>query len=220
MKKLMQIGLLCAGLAGFGLVGRCAEQKIATIDFAKAFNSYYKTIQAGVTIRQEITDAKKEEEQMLESYKRHDGELRELIDKANDQAASAEQRDKNRKAADDKRAELEVDKQSVSEFERRAEAHLRAKEDQRMADLVKEIQGIVGARAKAAGYTMVLDSSGLSRNNLVTVLLYTNGQDDLTESIIKELNAAAPPGSLDTNAPAAPAATGPTNLLGTPILPK
>jgi Skp family chaperone for outer membrane proteins len=213
MKKLMQIGLLAVGLAGFGLPGRSAEQKIATVDFAKAFNSYYKTIQAGVSIRQEISDAKKEEAQMVESYKKHGEELSQLIDKANDQAVSAEQRDKSRRAADDKRAEIEVDKQSVSEFERRAEAHLRAKEDQRMADLVKEIQGVVSARAKTAGYSMVLDSSGLSRNNLVTVLLYSNGQDDLTESIIKELNAAAPPGSLDTNAPAASA---PTNLLTTP----
>src|SRR5277367_2932875 len=143
MKKLMQIGLLSAGLAGFGVAGRCAEQKIATVDFAKAFNSYYKTIQAGVTIRQEIADAKKEEAQMIESYKKHDEELRQLIDKANDQAVSAEQRDKNRRAADDKRAELEVDKQSVTEFERRAEAHLRAKEDQRTGDLVKEIQGVI-----------------------------------------------------------------------------
>jgi len=218
MKKLMQIGLLAAGLAGFGPTGRCADQKIATVDFAKAFNSYYKTIQAGATIRQEIADAKKEEAQMLESAKKHDEELRQLIDKANDQAVSAEQRDKSKKAADDKRAELEVDKESISEFDRRAEAHLRLKEDQRTVDLVKEIQGVIGARAKAAGYTMVLDSSGISRNNLVSVLLYSNGQDDLTDAIIKELNAAAPPGSLDTNAPPASTNSNPTNLLSTPFI--
>jgi hypothetical protein len=38
---------------------------------------------------------------------------------------------------------------------------------------------------------------------MAPVVLYSNGQDDLTDSIIAELNAAAPPGSLDlkTNTP-------------------
>jgi len=212
MKKLTLIGLLSVGLAGMGLAGRAAEQKIATFNLGKAFESYYKSIQSTVAIKQEVAEAKKEEAQMMDSARKHDEELRQLIDKANDQAVSVEERDKSKKAADDKRAELEVDKQSITEFERRAESHLRAKEDQRTADIVKEIEGVVAAHAKAAGYSIVLDSSGVSGSR-VPVVLYSNGQDDMTDSIIKELNAAAPPGSLDTNAPAA---SSPTNLISTP----
>jgi Skp family chaperone for outer membrane proteins len=211
MKKLMQIGLLSAGLAGFGLAGWAADQKIATFNLRKAFDSYYKTIQSTVAIKQEVAEAKKEEAQMVESARKHEEELHQLIDKANDQAVSAEQREKSKKAATDKSAEFDIDKQSINEFRQRADMHLRAKQEQRTADIVKEIQGVVEAHAKAAGYSMVLDSSGESGNH-VTVLLYSNGQDDLTDSIIKELNAAAPPGSLDTNAPAAPAST---NLINT-----
>jgi Skp family chaperone for outer membrane proteins len=218
MKKLMQIGLLSVGVAGFGLAGWAAEQKIATFNLTKAFNGYYKTIQATVAIKQEIADAKKEEAQMIESGRKHDEEYRKLLDKANDQAVSVEEREKSKKPADDKRAELEYDKQSISEFERRADAHLRAKQQQRTADIVKEIEGVVQAHAKAAGYSMVLDSSGESANLVQSpVLLWSNGQDDMTDSIIKELNAAAPPGSLDTNAPAA---SSPTNLINTATPPK
>jgi Skp family chaperone for outer membrane proteins len=217
-KKLMQIGILCAGLTGLAVAGWAAEQKIATFNLTKAFNSYYKTIQSTIALRQEAADAKKEESQMIESGRKHDEELRLLIDKANDQAVSAEEREKSKKAADDKRGELESDKQYITEFERRADAHLRAKLQQRTADIVKEIEGVVEARAKTAGYSMVLDSSGESANLVQSpVLLYSNGQDDLTEAIIKELNAAAPPGSLDTNALAVPSVT---NLLNTVPPPK
>jgi len=211
MKKLMQIGLLSAGLAGFGLAGWGAEQKIATFNLTKAFNSYYKTIQSTVAIRQEVAEAKKEEAQMIESARKHEEELHQLTYQANDQAVSDEQREKSKKAATDKSAEFDIDKQSLSEFRQRADLKVRTKLEQRRTDIVKEIQGVVEAHAKAAGYSMVLDSSGES-GNLVPVLLWSNGKDDMTDSIIKELNAAAPPGSLDTNALAAPT---PTNLLNT-----
>ena len=211
MKKLMQIGLLSAGLAGFGPAGWGAEQKIATFNLNKAFIGYYKTIQGTVAIKQQVAEAEKEETQMIESARKHDEQLHNLIDKANDQAVSAEQRDKSKRAADDKRAELEADKQNISDFERQAKSHLRAKQEQRTEEIVEEIKGVVKAHAIAAGYSMVLDSSSESVPH-VTVLLYSNGKDDLTDSIIKELNAAAPPGSLDTNAPAASSLT---NLLNT-----
>jgi Skp family chaperone for outer membrane proteins len=206
MKKLMLIGLLAVGLAGFGRAGWAAEQKIATFDVQKAYDSYYKSIQSRVAIQQELAEAKKEESQMMDSARRHDDEYRQLVDKANDQAVSAEQRDKSKKAADDKRAELEVDKQSINEFDQRASLHLRAKTEQRMLEIFKEINGVVKAHAQAAGYSMVLDSSSEGANH-VPVVLYANGKDDLTDSVIKELNAAAPPGSLDTNALTAPIST-------------
>jgi hypothetical protein len=44
---------------------------------------------------------------------------------------------------------------------------------------------------------------------MTPVVLYSNGQSDMTDALIKELNAAAPPGSLDTNTPATSALTTP-----------
>jgi Skp family chaperone for outer membrane proteins len=203
MKKLMQIGLVSAGLAGFGLAAWAAEPKIATFNFQKAYDAYYKSIQSALAIKRDVAEVKKEESERIDIAKKHDEEYRQLIDKANDQAVSAEQRDKSKRLADDKRAELEVDKQSFTEFEQRAKLHIQTEEERRTSDIIKEIRGVVDAHAKSAGYAMVLDSSGESAYH-VPVLLYSGGQDDLTDSIIKELNAAAPPGSLDTNALTAP----------------
>ncbi len=215
MRKLLQICLLSAGLAGLATAGLAADQKIATFNLRKAFDNYYKTIQSTAALKQEAAQVEKERSQMVENGGKHKEEWRKLIDKANDQAVSAEERDKSKKAAADKYAELETDERSINEFDRMATSRLHEKERQRRDDIVKEISGVVEAHAKAAGYSLVLDRSGDSAN-LVPVVLFCNGQDDMTDSIIKELNSAAPAGSLETNAPAAPAST---NLFN-PIFPK
>jgi Skp family chaperone for outer membrane proteins len=219
MKKLIQISLLSAGLACFLTAGMAAELKIATFNLRKAFDSYYKTIQSSVAIKQEIAEMEKEQSQMVENEKKHESERLTLIEKANDQSLSAEERDKTRRAIPQKEVELEADKESINQFIQMAKTRLDEKERQRVEDIVKEIQGIVDAHAKAAGYNLVLDSSAVSQNLVQTpVLLYTNGQEDMTEVIIKELNAAAPPGSLETNAAASPSST--NLLIPAPSLPK
>jgi outer membrane protein len=198
MKKFIRNSLLAAALAGLSMAARAAEQKIATFNLGKALDSYYKTIQSTKGLKEEESEASKEETQMIENERKHEDDYRKLIEKANDQAVSAEEREKSRQAAAEKRTELDNDKQSITEFDRMATARLREKVRLKRDDLVKEIEGVVEARAKAGGYTLVLDTSGESLNG-ATVVVYTNGQDDLTDGVIKELNAAAPPGSLDTN---------------------
>ena len=199
MKKLTHIALLILGVAGFALTSGAAEQKIAIFNLRKAFEAYYKTIQSNVALKQEASEADKERSQMIENGRKHEEDWRKLIDKANDQAVSAEQRAQSKQEASQKYAELESDKQSINDFDRMASARLKEKQNLRRTDIVKEIVGVLDAKAKAAGYTMVLDVSGESFN-MSPVVLYTNGSDDLTDGIIKELNAVAPPGSLDTNA--------------------
>ena len=206
MKKLMQICLLFAGFLGLAASGLAADQKIATFNLRKAFDAYYKTIQSQAAIRQEAAEVDKERTQMVENGRKHEDEWRKLIDKANDQSLSAEEREKAKKSAAEKYAELETDKQYINTFDRDATARLREKEKIRRDDIVKEILAMVTARAKAAGYSLVLDPSGES-TSFVPIVLYSNGLDDMTDSIIKELNAAAPPGSLDTNTPTASSTT-------------
>jgi len=213
MKKLIQFCLLSASLAGFAMAGAAAEQRIATFNLRKAFDSYYKTIQSTAAIKQEATEVEKERSQMIENARKHEEDWRKLFDKANDQALSGEERDKNKRAAAEKYAELESDKKYIDQFDQTAAARLREKERLQVEKIVKEITGVVEAHARAAGYSMVLDASGVSVNLVQTpVVLYTDGKEDMTDSIIKELNAAAPPGSLDTNAPSSTNLSRPNNL--------
>jgi Skp family chaperone for outer membrane proteins len=198
MRKLLKIVLLAAVLAGLGAAAFAADQKIALFNLRKAFDRYYKTMQSQAAIKQEVAEVQKELEQMAANEKKHKDDWRQLIDKADDQAISSDERAKGKKAAEEKYAELENDEQNLTVFDRSATARLHEKERQRRDDIVKEILGVVTAHAKAGGYALVLDTSGESAN-MAPVVLYSTAQDDLTETIIKELNAAAPPGSLDTD---------------------
>jgi len=209
-KILLAAALICAAIPS-----GAADQKIGTIDLRKVFDKYYKTIQSTVSLKQEAGEMEKERGQMIADEKKHEEEWRKLIDKANDQAVSAEERDKSKKAAEQKYSELESDKQAITEFDRVATSRLGEKERQRRDAIVAEIRNLLNADAKAAGYTMVVDSSGESAN-MTPVLLYSNGQNDLTDTLIKELNATAPPGSLDTNLPAAST----SNLINSPVAPR
>jgi Skp family chaperone for outer membrane proteins len=171
-------------------------QKIGTVDMSKVFEKYYKTVQSTASIKLEAADMEKEGKQMIDNAEQHKVEWQKLVDKANDQAVSSDERDKSKKAAEQKYVELETDKQSITQFNQIATSRLREKQLQRRDDIVKEIRQILDVDAKAAGYTMVIDISGQSQN-LVPVVLYTTGQNDMTDSLIKELNATAPPGALD-----------------------
>jgi outer membrane protein len=207
MKKFILLVIVAAGWLALAGVAPAAEQKIGTVDLRKVFDKYYKTIQSTATLKLEAADMEKERKQMLDNAENHKTEWQKLIDKANDQAVSSEERDKSKKEAEQKYVELENDKQSITEYDRASSAKLREKELQRRDAIVKEIRAILEADAKAGGYTMVLDPSGDS-GNMVPVVLYTNGQNDLTDALIKELNATAPPGSMDTNAVPSSASSG------------
>src|SRR5580693_9146954 len=104
MKKMMQIGVVFLTVVCFGSAGWAAEQKIALFNLRKAFESYYKTIQSNISLKQEVADVDKERAQMVENGRRHEDEWRKLIDKANDQAISADEREKSKQAASQKYA--------------------------------------------------------------------------------------------------------------------
>jgi Skp family chaperone for outer membrane proteins len=64
-------------------------------------------------------------------------------------------------------------------------------------DILKEIQSAVATKAKAGGYTLVVDSTANSVNQ-TPMLLYNDGLNDLTAGVLAQLNAGAP---IDLNKP-------------------
>jgi Skp family chaperone for outer membrane proteins len=50
----------------------------------------------------------------------------------------------------------------------------------------------VNAKAKAAGYSLVFDTASESFNK-TPVVVYANGENDLTTNVLAQLNANAPP---------------------------
>ena len=197
MKRLFAKGaaslvLLCLASAAFA-----ADQKIATVDLAKVFAKYYKTLQSNAALKLEASDMEKERKSMVEAQEKRKEDWRVLRDKAQDQAVSAEQREKSKKEAEEKFLDLKSGDDAINEYDRVASARLNEKQRQRRDDLVKSIREVLNGDAKAAGYTMVLDVSGESAN-MAPVVLFSSGVNDLTDALLKELNATAPAGTLDS----------------------
>ena len=65
-------------------------------------------------------------------------------------------------------------------------------------NILTEIRNTVNAKAKAGGYALVMDTAAESVNN-TPVILFTNGENDLTDAVLSQLNAGAP---LETPKPA------------------
>jgi Skp family chaperone for outer membrane proteins len=178
--------LLTAFLLAAMVFSASAQNKLATVDMKKVFNGYWKTKQATAALETRKTELRKEMKDMAEGLDKAQTEYNQLRDQAGDQAISADERDKRRQAAADKLKEITTTKGTLEQFQRQAEAQL-ADESQRMSgNLIVEIQKAVADKAKAGGYTAVLNSA----NN--EAFIYVSPETDITDSVLSQLNAGAP----------------------------
>ncbi|HXE42348.1 MAG TPA: OmpH family outer membrane protein [Candidatus Baltobacteraceae bacterium] len=165
--------------------------KIATVDVGKVFTNYYKFKLAQANITDQQNRIMKDENDMVENLKKGDTEYKSLLASANDQALSADQRDKNKKSADAKLKELQDAKATLDEYDRSAKTRL-TEQLQRVHDkLLDEIRAAIASKAKGGGYNMVFDSGAQSIGG-APMLVYNSGQTDLTDDVLKQLNIGAP----------------------------
>lgn len=186
-KKILTLVVLAALAAPVSMM---AETKIATVDMRKLFDNYYKTKQATAALKEEAADLEKEGKKMIDDYKNREDEYKTLIDKANDQAISADERAKSKQSADKKFVELRDLGQAIEQFQRAARNNLGNKEDIKREGLIKEIREVIEAKARTAGYSLVIDTAAESVNK-TPIVLFSNGENDITEVILGQINAAA-----------------------------
>lgn len=193
--KTFCLAVLLAGTA------QAQQPRIAVVDMKKAFDSYYKTKQAEAQIKERATDSDKVYKGMIEDYKKANEEYRKLIDGSNDQAVSVEERDKRKKSAETKLLELQEIEKSVKQFEQQARTSIGEMEKRMRDKIVGEIREVVNAKSKAGGYSLVFDLAAVTPYQ-TPIILFSAGENDLTEAVVKEINANAPPGSLSSATPA------------------
>ena len=176
------------------------SQKIAVVDMKRAFDGYYKTKQAEAQIKERAAESDKVYKGMIEEYKKANEEYKTLIDSSNDQAVSAEERERRKKSAETKLLDLQEIEKSVKQYESQARTTIGAMEKRMRDKIVEEIRDVVNRLSSSGGYTFVIDSAAVTAYQ-TPILLYTDGKNDLTEAVIKEVNATAP-ASLGTLPPA------------------
>jgi len=174
--------------------------KFGIVDMKKAFDSYYKTKQAEVQIKERAADSDKVYKGMIEDYKKANEDYKKLIELSNDQALAGEERDKRKKSAETKLMELQEIEKSVKQFETQARTSIGEMEKRMRDKIVGEIREVVSALSKTAGYALVFDLASVTAYQ-TPIILYSNGENDLTEAVVKEINANAPAGGLPSSSP-------------------
>ena len=191
MKNFRSVIVLLALVAFTAAAG--AQSKYATVDMKKLFNGYYKTSLAQSLLEKSRSDLRKDLKEMSENLEKAKADYNKLLDQANDPAISAEERDKRKLAATDKATEVNKSKAALEQYQRQAETSLGDKSQRMSANLVTEIQKTVSDVAKAGGYTLVLNAANIE------VVVFHDSSIDITESVLKQLNAGAP---IDVTKPA------------------
>jgi len=190
MKNKIQSTLLALALFAFGASGLAADFKIATVDLRKVFDSYYKTIQASKANSNSIVERDKQINDLIGERKKREDDWKQAVDKANNMEITPEKRAQYKKDADDIALEIQIRTETISNTYTRTELARRDAMVQHVTDLTTEITNVMSAMAKKQGYTLVLDRTAVTMTGNPLVL-FTSGENDLTEALIKELNSTA-----------------------------
>jgi outer membrane protein len=168
-----------------------AQGKIAIVDLRKVFDDYYKTKAADAQLKDQAADLAKESKAYMEQYQKASDDYKKLLDEANNQAVSSDEREKRKKGAEGKLVEIKELETTIRQFENTARTTLEEKKRQMREKILSAIRDIINAKAKSAGYAMVIDTAAETVNQ-TPVVPYNNGENDITAAVLQELNASAP----------------------------
>jgi outer membrane protein len=192
MKGLLRKALLALLLVALPGSSAWAQGRFATVDLRKVFDNYWKTKQADAALKDRAADMEKDHKNMLDDYQKAKNDYTTLLADANNQALSTDEREKRKKAAEDKLKSIKDSEDTIAQYERQARTTLDEQRRRMRDNIVGEIRKVLDAKAKSAGYSLVFDTTAESANS-TPFILYSNNENDLTDSLLQQLNAAAPP---------------------------
>ena len=162
MKAVKVLGLAVVfGLMATGM--SLADVKIAYVDLSKVFDGYQKTKEFDAVLQSEGADFQKQRDAMIQKIQDSQSKL----DLMKDSEKAAMQ------------ADIEKQKNDVVAFDKEKRQELAKKRDDKVREILTEIQNIVSGIAKKDGYTYVLNDR---------VMIFGDPQFDLTDEVSKALN--------------------------------
>ena len=194
LKKLVPAALLFAMLGGTAF----AQTRIATVHLPKVFEKYWKTDQATAALKDRAVEMEKSRNEMIDGWKKSKDEYQKLLEDANNQAVSAEERDRRKQAAEDKLKEMKSTEDSIAQFDRQSNVSLNEQKARMRKNILEEIKQAIISKAKSGGYSLVIDSAAQtyapdpSGPYYTPGVLYSDDKNDLTDAVISQLNTGAP----------------------------
>src|SRR5580658_7394841 len=126
-------------LLAFTSVPALAQTKIATVDLKKLFDDYYKTKLAQQAIQDHQAELEKDYTTMADDLKKQNDQYEQLLESADDQAVSEDERQRRKLAADDQLKHMQDSKATIDQFERQAQMTLQDQRQRMRDNILDEI---------------------------------------------------------------------------------
>ena len=98
-----------------------------------------------------------------------------------------------RAAAEAKLLDIKTSENTIRTFEGNAREQLDSQKKRMRDPILQEIRTAINAKAKTAGYTMVIDTAAEGASTTRRSCSYQTVDNDMTDAILAQLNAGAPP---------------------------
>jgi outer membrane protein len=190
MKKFILI--LIAGCVFAAGATAADAQRIATVDLRRVFDNYWRTKQADAKLKEDAADLEKDSKMMVDQYRKGEVDYKKLLDGANDPAISTAEREKRKQDAENELINLRALESRIKQYDTTSRATLGEKQRRVRDNILTEIRDTIKAKVKSGGYTLVLDTAAETPNS-TPIILYSAGNDDITEAVLSQLNVNAPP---------------------------
>ena len=185
MKRILAALVLALTLATAG--ARAAELKIAVIDMQKTFREYEKTKTIEIKLKQQMEVFKEYSSQLNQQYQNLRKQYESARDDSQNIAYSAAERENKRQKAQQLYESLKLKEQEMTSYTESRKTQIRDMYTKLRGEVVDEIKKAVHNKAVLEGYTIVLDQSGESLND-VGFVIYVQPGLDITDAIIQDLN--------------------------------
>ncbi len=163
MKALKVFGLaVMFGFLASGIIF-AGDLRIAYVDLSKVFDGYQKTKEFDAVLQSQGESFQKERDAMIQKIQDAQSKLALMRD--------------TQKAA--MQADIEKQKNDVVAYDKEKRTQLAKKRDDKVREILSEIQKVVSDLAKREGYTYVLNDR---------VMIYGGPQFNVTDEVLKTLN--------------------------------
>ncbi|MBU1726519.1 MAG: OmpH family outer membrane protein [Candidatus Omnitrophica bacterium] len=150
---------------GLTIAGRCAfaADKLAYVDLSRLFSEYGKTKDYDKTLSDKEGSYVSERDKKINDIKSFQDKLNIMSDQQKET----------------KKSELETKIKSLQNFQNQKETDLRKEQDEKLKEIMKDIEEAVKKFSEKEGYTLVFNDR---------VLIYQTKSYDITEKVLDILN--------------------------------
>lgn len=184
MKKTFAAIFTASVLALTAITASAATSKIVVVDLDQVFDAHPKTVASSADLKKREADALAEMEQLVERQKTLQADIEAARLAAKSELLSEDAKKEKRQLLEQKETEYQAFVVSARRQQELKLQSLREEVLEMRKQIVEEMRAELNAFAKAEGYALIFDKSGLTMNG-VPVIAYSHPALDVTQAFIE-----------------------------------